>query len=228
MDLVRRAAADNAAWCDLVCRSHGLDTALDADAWTSRRRTPPLYPDAVSLSPTAGSPGLLDRIDVSAGCSIKDSFATLELASSGFRVLFDAEWIVRSRAAPITTARRWEVVRDGGVFMRWERAWRGDDGPADVLRADLLDHEPVTVLAARAKDGFAAGAILHRSEEVLGLSNIFGSGDRDDVWAGCLALVDALAPGSVVVGYESGADLEVALNHGFEPAGPRRIWVHDG
>jgi hypothetical protein len=29
------------------------------------------------------------------GCSIKDSFASLDLTARGFRVLFDAQWIVR-------------------------------------------------------------------------------------------------------------------------------------
>ena len=62
----------------------------------------------------------------------------------------------------------------------------------------------------------------------MGISNIFGSGDPDAAWAGCLALADTLFPGSLIVGYESGDDLEVALAHGFEPAGPLRIWLHDG
>jgi len=226
--LTGRAAADNAAWCDLVGQSHGLDTALDGEAWTSRHRTPALYPDAVTLSPTLSVPELLDRIDVSAGCSIKDSFASLDLAAFGFRVLFDAEWIVRP-AAPTPTTSPWEIVQDAHGFAAWERAWRGEDGPRDVLRVDLLARDSVTVIAAYDGDRVEAGAILHRSSKVVGVSNVFTrSGDVDAAWAECLGLADSLFRNSVLVGYESGEDLDVALAHGFEAVGPLRVWLHDG
>jgi hypothetical protein len=226
----RTAAANNAGWCDLVCRSHGLDPALDRDAWTSRMRTPPLYPDAVTLAGDVSVPGLLARVDAAAGCSIKDSFASLDLSAVGFRVLFEAEWIVRppsatsSAAAPAGVA-AWEVVRAPDVFVAWERAWRGDDGPVGVLRADLLGHPSVTVLAARDGDRVSAGAVLYRGAGVVGVSNMFTDPDRGRAgWVGCLALVDAVVPGATVVGYEAGDALAAALSAGFRTAGPLRVW----
>lgn len=42
-------ARNNADWCDLVCRSHGIGTARDEAAWVALRRSPPFYPDAVTL-----------------------------------------------------------------------------------------------------------------------------------------------------------------------------------
>jgi hypothetical protein len=65
------AAANNADWCDLVCRAHGVETRFDEDAWTSRTRTPPGYPDAVTLVRDPSVADLLTRIDASVGCSIK-------------------------------------------------------------------------------------------------------------------------------------------------------------
>ena len=108
------AAANNAEWCDLVCETHGAQTRFDADAWTSRTRTPPGYPDAVTLVRHLSVPELLARIDTSVGCSIKDSFASVDMAACGFRVLFDAQWIVhRATAIPPSPDRaRWQVVRD--------------------------------------------------------------------------------------------------------------------
>jgi hypothetical protein len=85
------AAANNAEWCDLVCGTHGAQTRFEEDAWTSRTRTPPGYPDAVTLVPHPSVSDLLTRIDSAAGCSIKDSFSTLDLTSYGFKVLFDAQ-----------------------------------------------------------------------------------------------------------------------------------------
>lgn len=100
------AAANNAEWCDLVCRTYGAQTRFDEDAWTSRTRTPPGYPDAVTLVPHPSAPDLLARIDTSAGCSIKDSFASMDMTTYGFRVLFDAQWIVSGDSCPAKPRRR--------------------------------------------------------------------------------------------------------------------------
>jgi hypothetical protein len=229
------AAANNAGWCDVVCRTHGLIPKFDSHAWTSRVRTPAFYPDAVTLSEDVPVPGLLARVDDAAGCSIKDSFASLDLSAFGFRVLFDAEWIVRppSTAAPAAPATgdapAWRVVRASDLFAAWERSWRGDDGPVGVLGADLLGQPSVTVLAARDRGRVSAGAVLHHGAGVVGISNMFSDPDRGHAdWVGCLALVDAVFPGSTLVGYEAGDALAAALAAGFRTAGPLRVWLRDG
>jgi hypothetical protein len=223
------AAANNAEWCDLVCRAHGVETRFDEDAWTSRTRTPPGYPDAVTLVRDPSVADLLTRIDASVGCSIKDSFASLDLSTFGFRVLFDAQWIVHRATAipPSPDGARWEVVGDRDGFSAWEQAWRGNDGPPGVLRTELLDHDSVTVLAARAGGAVVAGAVLNRSPSVVGVSNFFTHDlDGGASWSGCLALAGTLFPGSSFVGYESGPTLVAARTHAFETVGPLRVWIH--
>jgi hypothetical protein len=42
------AAKNNAIWCHAVCRSHGITGTFAADAWTSDRRSPRLYPREIS------------------------------------------------------------------------------------------------------------------------------------------------------------------------------------
>ncbi len=61
--------------------------------WYAASRTAEFYPDAVTLHPNVDADELLARIDTSAGASVKDSFATLDLAPYGFDVLFDAVWV---------------------------------------------------------------------------------------------------------------------------------------
>lgn len=228
--VVRLAAGNNAEWCDIVCRTHGVDASFDDDAWTSRTRTPPYYPDAVTLVADPSVPELLDRIDASAGCSIKDSFASLDLTSDGFRVLFEAQWIVRAPTArqPVETSAGWTLVRDLDDFATWERAWRGDDGPPGVLRGGLLGFESVTVLGAQVGDRVVAGAVLNRSSEVIGISNFFADpGTAAASWEGCVAFASTLFPTSTLVGYASGVELDVARSHGFDTAGPLRVWVRE-
>ena len=162
------AARNNAEWCDVVVRSHASPTRFDDDAWTSGTRTPPYYPDAVTLVPSPDVPDLLSRIEASAGCSIKDSFASLDLAPAGFRVLFDAEWIVRT--SPSTTAADpplgWTRVRDREELSAWENAWRSEDGPTDLFRPELLHDESVAILARHTHNQVVAGGVLNRSSTV--------------------------------------------------------------
>ena len=222
------AAANTAGWCDAVCRTHGIVTATDAVAWTSLTRSPALYPDAVTLAPDVSVDELLARIDRSQGCSIKDSFASLNLAGYGFRILFDGQWIVRQRAKPLVVelGPRWTVVKGADAFVSWESAWRSHDGPFDVLRPGLLSLASVTILAAVRNDRVVAGAIVNCSSEVIGISYFFTEDDTvADNWRSCLAFVDSLFPGATLVGYESGIDLLVVRTIGFAAAGPMRVWV---
>ena len=114
-DWAAAAAANNAAWCDLVARTHGSQTAFGADAWTSASRTPPLYPDAVTLGRKADGRDVLSRVDASPGCSVKDSFASLDLSEDGFHVLLDGLWIVHEEE-------RGDPVPAGRTGVSWTRS----------------------------------------------------------------------------------------------------------
>jgi hypothetical protein len=222
------AAANNAEWCGLVCRTHGLETTVGEDAWTSPFRTPPYYPDAVTLVPDVAVPDLLARIDRSPGCSIKDSFASLDFEQPGFEVLFEAEWLARMPVsqpapAPLDT---WSVVTDIDTFAVWERAWRRYDEEGDVLRAGLLDVPAVTVMAELMDDQVIAGAVLNRSSDVVGISNFFaGSHHAAASWESCVAFVITLFPASVLVTYDAGPEVVAAPGHGWVNVGPLRVWL---
>jgi hypothetical protein len=225
------AAINNAEWCDVVCQSHGVATRFDAEAWTGRTRTPRYYPDAVTLVPDPSIPDLLSRIDDSPGCSVKDSYASLDLSGYGFQVLFDARWIVRPAGAPSAAPASgplWEVVRDAESLATWAAAWRGAEGPMGLFRPEVLDHPAVKVLASRLNERVVAGAVINRSASVVGISNLFAvDGVTSAVWSGCIGLVASLFPTSDLVGYESDADISVAIAQGFEEVGPLRVWIRE-
>jgi hypothetical protein len=128
--VVRAAARNNAEWCDTFCRTHGLWGRFRSDSWLSPVRTPPYYPDAVTLLPEVAIEQILFNIDASKGCSVKDSFARLDLAAAGFQPLVAAEWLVPEPAeARAASHSEWSALTKQHELEEWEAAW------ADVPRA---------------------------------------------------------------------------------------------
>ena len=222
---VTRAAHNNACWCDALCRAHGIRGRFDDTAWTSTSRTPPLHPDAITLVPEVDVIALLVRIDSSTGCRVKDSFADLDLARSGFDVIVESEWIRRRPGAPngpVSGDSEWLPVTSAEL-PAWERAWASDGEPTGLFRPSLLD--AVTVLGRPSADNWDAGAIVNVTDGHVGVSNLFGPADGvDRVWRECVSIIDRLHPGRPVVGYESGGMLAAARGQGFEAIGPLRVW----
>ena len=91
--LLRAAVANNAAWCDAVCRSHGYPGEFAVRTWISRRHDLPFYPNAITLSPEATAADTQAARAPDRAYSVKDSFARLDLAPAGLAPLFDADWI---------------------------------------------------------------------------------------------------------------------------------------
>lgn len=228
--LVLAAAHNNAEWCAAMSRSHGLTGEFGTDAWAAPSRTPLYYPDAVTLIPGADRVALVSRIDtIAPGASVKDSFADLNLTEAGFQVLFEAQWIHRPAGAHVLAPDlSWDMAGDPDALRAWALAWDGGDGNADLFRPELLDDPATFVLAGQSSDGrVVAGAVASRSDQVVGVSNVFAlDGGPDAAWPGVLSAVDRLFPTLPVVGYEQGEDLAIAVRHGFEPVGPLRIWLY--
>ena len=117
---------------------------------------------------------------------------------------------------------------DPDTLRAWALAWDDGDGDADLFRPELLDDPATFVLAGQSADGrVVAGAVASRSDQVVGISNVFALDDGPDAaWPVVLEAVHWLFPALPVVGYEHGDDLAAAVRHGFEPVGPLRIWLH--
>jgi hypothetical protein len=123
----RLAAAieNNVDWCDRVCRVNGLTPQRTATAWTSAVRTPKLYPDAISLSVETTADEILEVIDLSEGCSVKDSFATLDVHTYGFSILLRPPGLsIQPQTSAMGTSTRFPHCRGRPFF---------DPGPTSDL-----------------------------------------------------------------------------------------------
>jgi hypothetical protein len=234
------AAENNAVWCDTVCRAHGVPGEFQPGLWLNRQPTPRYYPNAVTL---AGAETLEKQFEficqllgagLPAGWAVKDSFCALDLSGLGFDVLFEASWIwldpfMRLPDPPLDGL-AWRRVTSASALAEWEAAWAGHPEaeppePPIFLPALLVDPE-VAVLAAYQDRQIIAGAVASHSGQVVGLSNLFApAGQAAAVWTRCINFMQILFTGLPVVGYERGAELEIARSLGFDVAGPLRVWV---
>lgn len=226
--LIRVAAQNNAEWCDAFCRTHDIVGHFRTDYWSSPVRTPRYYPDAVTLLPEITIERVLSGIDTSEGCSVKDSFAGLDLAAAGFQPLFTAHWLAREPAGSrIRSARRWSVLTTAEQLGEWEAAWADSPEGAGFFKPSLLKDETIGVLASYEGDRIVTGAIANRSSTVIGLSNVFDvAGDLESAWVGAAAIAAGLWEEMPTVGYDSGDSLDAALAGGFKSIGELVVWLN--
>lgn len=213
------AVLTNATWCDAVCRGVGLPTRWSRDVWSAGRRSPAGYPDAVTLHRGVAVGTALAGVEDGPGCSVKDSFADLDLAPAGFEVLFEATWI-RRPASKIATSSTltWAEVPTAAELVTW--CHRLDVPP---LPPAMLAQPGLHVFSAA---DVGAGFVLVRTGPVAGLAYaVPGTADPAVFWADMIALAGLRHPGADLVGYERGADLEQARAAGFWETGPLRVWI---
>lgn len=233
-DLLARAALENARWCDLVCRAHGAPGELHEAYWIDRHPVPPYHPRLVTLggpergAAHAGAARELLAPGAGPAFAVKDSFRALDLVPLGFRLLFEAEWILwpAERSAPDTAGARWAAAGDEERLAAWEAAWRGPApaalGGVRMFPADLLRVPDVVFFACERGGGAVATGALHRSDGVVGLSNV--TGDAATALRAGVSAARERFPGLPVVGYEHGPELAAAIDAGFARLGPLAVW----
>jgi hypothetical protein len=234
---VVRAAAANVAWCETVCRAHGIPGSVGRGVWLAGGRPPPFYPDVVTLAPGLEPAAVARAVPRREGASVKDSFGDVDLTGHGFTVLFEAEWVWLEGAAPGAGPSQavpgphqsaesspgegpvWTGVVDEGALEDWSVA----SGQAGTFPPALLADPAVRFLTARADGDVVGRAALCLGAGVVGVSNVWSGGPG--LWETLGAVTSRLFPGRPLAGYERGADLAEAVAAGFVPVGPLRVWV---
>ncbi len=251
-DRVRVAAENNARWCHAVCQAHGCPCKFIEDAWFNSGTPPPYYSNMVAMrggSSVAGQQRLIrETLGANPGRSFafKDSFscidplACLDNATAErrrrFGLLFEASWIWLdpARFAPKSVHLHWARIGTDAELLDFERAWRNDQanhaaiGTPRQFPASLLADPAIAFLAGKDRDGrVKAVAIANRTDEVIGLSNVFGPGVRAaELWHGAVSATMRSFPSELpLVGYERDDDLKQAVALGFVTIGSLRVFV---
>jgi hypothetical protein len=198
-----------------VCRTQGKPGRFLPDIWVNAEEVPRFYPNAVTLThgeearaQQRSAVELLAASNLPGRWAVKDSFAALDLSRVGFEVLFDASWISSVMPAPGPST---DIV--------WQRETQSAAGLP-------FDDPDFALFAGRRGFGVVAGGMFYRAEGVVGLTNVVAeSSDAVAVWRSLILLAAQTFPRLPVVGYESGAELQAALDAGFELGDPLRVWV---
>lgn len=234
---IELAANNNADLCATILTAHGLRFERDASTFYSVDPPPPYYPQLIALTPnTSGQQdaaiGNLQKADRPLS-SIKDSFADLDPAALGMRVLFGASWIWRDGGQE-SMPEQWRKVGNAAELNAWHEAWCEAGSPTDqvIFPASALD-DPNLVFLARGSGSPAdstveAGCIVNLSDHVTGLSNVFAKTPSDATFAQAAQAATAVRPGVPVVGYEADDQLAWAQSAGFRTLGGLRILVPQG
>jgi hypothetical protein len=92
----------------------------------------------------------------------------------------------------------------------------------------LADTHTVVLTGVDAHGEIVAGAVASQSDQVVGISNVFGvRGGADAAWPVVLQAVRTLFPALPVVSYDHGEDLTSAIRHGFSDIGPLQVWLRE-
>ncbi len=235
-DTVRRAALNNACWCDAVCRAHGKTGAFTPAAWSSTAAMPRYYPNLVTLDVPIGDAGPLEQVralmeaGLPDGWAIKDSFACLDLDRLGFTTLFAADWIHRPPTQPLSgtviPGVSWRRIDTPADLKRWESAWTAapDSGMPSIFLPPLLAEPGLSFIAGERDGEIVAGCVAGKAAGVIGISNLFAPPAALDAHRrACIDAVARLAPGIALVSYDDAEACRSMAEIGFERVGPLRV-----
>lgn len=222
-NLLHDAILNNADWCELVANSHGITNERFENAWRTKGRMPPFYPNVVSTIANTDAEGLTQLAEgLPPKCGWKDSYADIDLTEHGFSISFNAHWYALTGSHPnLTNTKTVGDVSSTSELEQWIAAWGETPLNRTIFTPELLTKN-VLFLYRQTAGKKDSGLILNRSANVVGISNTFGNPDGI---AECISYAVKNANGLPLVGYGSSEELRGLEYLGFEDLGILRVWV---
>lgn len=230
-ELVIKAAQNNAAWCELVCKTHGKPGEFLENVWINRHEVPTFYPNAVTTKPLSHETvsdiiEALKEIPLES-YAVKDSFNKLPADNMGYQMLFEADWITfsPSELIHVSPLDSWTIIKDEQELKNWEYAWNNNQ-PIDnrIFLPSILSEKGVFFLA-KYKDGqIVAGGITNIAHDVIGLSNVFSNDSQNNsVWNETSSFIKEHIANLPIVGYERDEALARAIEAGYKTIGRLKV-----
>jgi hypothetical protein len=221
---LRTAVGASLAWYEDVFAVHRIPTRYDRGLWSALGKPPRWHSMAKTVRPDVSAARVLAAVEQFPSCSVADSHGSLDLTEHGFDPLFTATWLFRAApASPTPWPEGWSVV----AHERELAAWNTAQDTTGVLVPAMLQHPRFTFLMRPASGQMLAGAVLHRVDDAVELSNWWAHGDAADEIRPMLRCAGVLHPHLPVVGYARDDILRWFTDAGFDALGPQVVWVRD-
>jgi len=223
----------------LITKGHGKSGHFESGLWCNTNQVPLFYPNIITLDQKIGEAqkdiiDTITRINPKDNWAIKDSYAKLELEEDGFFELFESQWFYRSPELdlPKISAEKRQIVKieTETDLLLWEKAWSKHQPitpvEASIFPKSLLSKPDVVILASIQGDEFISGLIANKTDDVIGISNLFGlSLFEHEKMVPLLGVIWESLGRKSFVGYESSEDIERAVEWGFEAIGALKVWM---
>ncbi|MEL6573269.1 MAG: hypothetical protein AAFQ64_16520 [Pseudomonadota bacterium] len=221
-------AQNNADLYEAVFDAHGLRHDKLPYAFVGQDCPPPYYSNLTILAPnqTKAVVSELSKLAVrfNGTIGLKDSFCELQLEQNGFEKLFDASWIwLEPKLQEMPDG--WKILSDHNELAAWEACWKRNGSPTErrMFPEAILERQDVFFLGKKQGAGFVMGCIANVSNNCVGLSNVFAERPSAHAFSQATDAVGAFGNKRPIVGYESGAELDFAIQKGFTIVGDLRI-----
>jgi hypothetical protein len=88
---------------------------------------------------------------------------------------------------------------------------------------EILSHQEIFILAKYIGNKISAGAIVNKTDGVVGISNVFNHADNNN-WREMVNYIRKNISEEPIVGYERGENLALAKQSGFQSLGQLKVW----
>jgi|SRR5581483_2929623 len=161
--------------------------------------------------------------------AVKDSFAVLALEQARFRLLFEAEYVLRdSSAGPRwPPAARWFRVRSEDALSAWESAWGESRGQPRIFLPALLRRSDTAIPGRRRGERrYHGGRYCPSDREPRGSDKLLRHDEQQaSARLGYIGAALETFPGVALVSYEVGEALAEVRAPKFVSLGPLRVWI---
>ena len=198
---------------------HGLQYRRDAFGFRAID-PPPAYHGWVVTVPGAPIKEIVTPLSDKPGFAVKDGAGVSDLTSLGLARLFEASWIWHP--SPVSQVLPgWQRITSPDDLSAWEAGW-AESSPVlgRQFPQAILDRSDVAIWGRFTHGTIDGGFIVNRSNDCLGISNVFGT----DVWPAIPPAAAHTATGLPLVGYERDDDLDAAITEGWITVGPLTVW----
>jgi hypothetical protein len=186
---------------------------------------PPFYPNVITVEPNSLNSSAINTLmdESNFSWAIKDSYNDYDPVTCPYKLLFSACWygyIVGNKRLDNTNYLALSYAETDDELQKWIEAWGQTPKDSQIFNNVLLNDQRVQFIYLRDQQTISCGAILHSSNEVLGITNLFGNCEDQQR---LIKTIQLSFPDSDLVGYGDEDELIRLKPFGFHELGKLNI-----